>query len=115
MAAYPDFKSHIDTARQVGEALLQRFPNECQQMTREQLLAEVASQTDRILQTEYQRWNPGQSGTWRDRLKPAAPAAPVAAPVVAPVVAPAANSPAGSGVAGQPKDWHKSMAQSLAD
>jgi hypothetical protein len=130
VAAYPDFKGHIDTARQVGEALLTRYPEQCAAMTREQLLAEVAAQTDRILQTEFKRWNPSATGTWREAGKTApaaptpalaAPAAPVqpaaapAAPAVAPVRAPASNSPAAVAVGGQPQGWHKSTAKSLAD
>ena len=110
VSLYPDFKAHMDTARQVGEALLERFPAECAALTREQLLAEVAAQTDRILQAEYKRWNPAATGTWRDMLK-AAPAAP-AAPAVS---APASNAPAASPSGGLGKDWHKSTAQSLAD
>jgi len=112
---YPDFKEHMATARQVGEALLARYPQECARMTREQMLAEVAAQTDRILQEEYKRWNPTAAGTWRDASKAAAPAAPAAAPAPAPVVAPAANSPAASSASGVTQSWHKSTAASLAE
>jgi hypothetical protein len=128
--AYADFKPHAETVRQVGEALLARYPQECAKMTREQLLAEVAAQSDRVLQTEYKRWNPTApaTGTWRDALKAAPAAAPaavvppapvVAAPAAAPaapaVLPPASNSPAGTAAGGVGKDWQKSVAQSLAD
>ena len=121
MGLYPDLKGHLDTVRQVGDALLKQYPNECAAMTREALLAEVASQTDRILQTEFKRWQPNSAGTWRDAGKAApaakatsaAPATP--APARAPIRAPASNSPAGSPVGGASPDWQKSVAKSLAD
>jgi hypothetical protein len=127
MGLYPDLKGHLDTVRQVGDALLKQYPNECAAMTREALLAEVASQTDRILQTEFKRWQPNSAGTWRDAGKAApaakatsaakatfaAPATP--APARAPIRAPASNSPAGSLVGGASPDWQKSVAKSLAD
>ena len=69
---YPEFTAHADTCRQVGEALLQRYPEECRRMTREQLLNEVATQADRILQSDYKKWNPNATDTWRDAVKRAA-------------------------------------------
>src|ERR1044071_7999188 len=107
-ATYPEYLPHADTAKSVAEALVKSYPKEVEKMTRDQFMQEVAAQTDRILQTEYKRWNPNATGTWRDAAKaapaattpPAAPAtpptpAPTPAAAAAPVVAPpAANSPA---------------------
>jgi hypothetical protein len=129
LTAFPDFKTHIDTVRKVGDALFKNYPNECRAMTRQQILQEVAAQSDRILQDEYIRYVPAGKN-WRDVAKVALAAAPVApvvaAPVAAPVVAapaaapaakvqaPAGNSPAGTPVGGPTKDWNKSTAASLA-
>ena len=124
--AYPDFKAHADTVRRVGMALLERFPNECRAMSREALLAEVAAQSDRIIQDECNRFAPGKN--WR-QLQAATPAAivpasaPVAAAPAAPAPAPApavkppaSNSPAAVGTGTTPpKDWHKATASSLAN
>jgi hypothetical protein len=117
--AYPDFKGHADTVRRVGEALLTRFPNECRAMTREQLLQEVAAQSDRIIQEECSRFAPGKN--WRQlQTAAAAPVVAAAAPVVAaaaPVVkAPGANSPAAVGTGTDAgKNWHKETAASLSN
>ena len=97
-------------------------------MTREQIMAEVAAQSDRIIQDECNRFAPGKN--WRDLTKTAAPApapvapapapAPVApAPAPAPVApakiqAPGSNSPAGTPVGGATKSWNKETAASLA-
>jgi hypothetical protein len=131
LTAHPEFKTHIETVRQVVNALAQNYPKEFLGMTREQQIAEVAAQSDRILSDEFKRWNPN-GGSWRDALKtapatpaipPAAPPAappvvPPAAPVVPPVRPPAANSPAATPAGGkgnQTKDWHKATAKSLVD
>jgi hypothetical protein len=126
--AYPDFAKHADTVRKVGEALFTRFPKEVAAMTREQIMAEVAAQSDRIIQDECSRFAPGKN--WRDLVKPAAPApvaaapvpapapvaaAPVPAPAPAKIQAPGSNSPAGTPVGGPTKDWNKSTAASLAN
>jgi hypothetical protein len=126
--AYPDFAKHANTVRKVGEALFTRFPKEIAAMTREQIMAEVAAQSDRIIQDECSRFAPGKN--WRDLVKPAAPApvaaapapapapvaaAPVSAPAPAKIQAPGSNSPAGTPVGGPTKDWNKSTAASLAN
>ena len=124
--AYPDFKNHADTVRRVGEAILTRYPKEVAAMTREQLLAEVAAQSDRIIQSECDRFAPGKN--WRTLQQAAAPApapapipAPAPAPIPAPVAAPSAvkppsgNSPAATGTSGATPNWHKATASSLAN
>jgi hypothetical protein len=125
--SHPDLKEHAATARSVADALLARYPAECQKMSPEQLMNEVARQTDRILQDEYKRWNPTATNTWRDArkaaapapapaAKPAAPAPAAAAPAAKPAVAaPASNSPAASPASGGGKSWHQSTASSLRD
>jgi hypothetical protein len=119
--AYPDFKTHSETVHRVGEALLTRFPNECRAMTRQQLLAEVAAQSDRIIQAECQRYAPGKNWRTLQAAAPAAPAAAPAAPAAAPaapvvkVLAPSANSPAAVPSGGVTNDWNKKTAASLTD
>ena len=127
--AYPDFSKHADTVRKVGEALFTRYPKEVAAMTREQIMAEVAAQSDRIIQDECNRFAPGKN--WRDLSKPTAPApapvaaAPAPAPAPAPVAAapapapakiqaPGSNSPAGTPAGGTTKSWNKETAASLA-
>src|SRR5208282_2762879 len=58
--AYPDFKTHADTVRKVGEALFAKFPKEVAAMTREQIMQEVAAQSDRIISDECARFAPGK-------------------------------------------------------
>lgn len=131
--SYPEFKSHADTVRQVGEALLARFPAEMAAMTYEQKMKEVASQADRILQAQFKQWAPNSTGTWRDStaapapVVTAAPAPTTAAPASVVTAAPApttaapaikppnANSPASIPSGGATPDWSKSTAKSLVD
>lgn len=67
---YPDYKPHVEQARQVAEQLMQRYPDQVQQMDRQTFFAEVARQTDGILQTQYAQW--GGQGNWRQGLNGAA-------------------------------------------
>ena len=136
--AYPDFKAHAETVRRVGTALFERFPQELAKMTREQVLAEVAAQSDRIIQAECERYNPGKN--WRQlQAAPAADPAKAAADKVAAdkvaadkaaadaaaakaaaptstIKPPGANSPAATGTSGAADpSWHKKTASSLAN
>jgi hypothetical protein len=135
--AYPDFKVHAETVRRVGTALFERFPQELAKMTREQILAEVAAQSDRIIQAECERYNPGKN--WRQlQAAPAADPAKAAADKAAADAAatkaaadaaaakaaaptstikpPGANSPAATGTSGAADpSWHKKTASSLAN
>lgn len=133
LRTYPEYQGqHIETARQVAEALVEKYPQVISKMPQAQFLATVQEQTDRILQAEYKRWNPNAADTWRDAAKrtsaPVVPAAPVSA-VVPPVVPtapatpapadpwrtpPAPNSPASTPAAGA-ANWNKTVAQSLQD
>src|SRR5213075_148582 len=76
VASYPEFKSHLGTAREIAQALETQFPEQVRKMTQEQFAQEVAAQTDAVLQTEYKRWFPSATNTWRDAAAPAAPTAP---------------------------------------
>jgi hypothetical protein len=132
VTAYPEYSGeHLNTARYVAEQLIAQFPQQVSQMTREQFLAEVNRQSDRIIGDEFKRWYPSYQGTWRDWAKaqkaPATPAAPTPAPAPAPALTatkpasapkpaasvrpPAANSPGAT--TGAPKDWQKGVAGSL--
>lgn len=115
LAAYPDYKEHLSTVREVAQALLTQYPEQCAKMTREQLAAEVERQSSRILQENFAKWN--KTGTWKDAGKAPA-AAPTPAPAAAPtpvVPAPSANSPAATPAASAPGNWHKSTAKDLQD
>lgn len=128
-SAYPEFKSHMDIVRETATALEKQFPQQVAAMTQDQFAKEVAAQVDSLLQTEYKRWFPTATNTWRDAqaaqaaaaAAPAAPAAPVAATPAAPVApakprvqAPAGNSPAAIAASSTP-DFHKSVAKDLQD
>jgi len=122
---HPEFQPHAQTAQRVGDALVQNFPEEVSKMTRDQFIAEVAAQTDRILQSEYSNWD--KSGkNWREASKAAAPAAAPAAatPGAQPAAAKPAevraqplaiNAPAATSAAGKPADFHKTVAHSLRE
>lgn len=134
---YPEYQlnpKHIETARGVAEAIIERYPQHVQRMTPQQFLETVNEQADRILQGEYKSWFPNATDTWRDAAKrsttpapqPAAtgPAAPTAQPAAVAATAPAApdpwkqppaaNSPASIPVTAA-GDWNKSVAHSLRD
>jgi hypothetical protein len=138
LSKYPEYQDFLDDARLVAKTLVQQYPKEVQAMSREQFVAEVERQLDRIKQAEFQRWKqPTFTGTWKDWHKaskaapatptPAAPEAPAATPPATPTPAaapaapakptvrpPAANSP-GTLVGGKTLDWQKSTARSLQD
>jgi len=118
---YPDFAPHVDLAVQVAEQLIDRYPEQFSALTDAQRRAEVARQTDLILSQNYKRFNPAATGTWRDAVKAAAPAAP--APAAAAPPAPAAplppavkplasNPPSSQGGAVSP-DFQSSAAKAL--
>lgn len=142
LSKYPEYSDFLDDARLVANTLIQQYPNEVQAMSREQFVAEVERQLDRIKEAEFKRWKqPAFAGTWKDWHKasksapatppaatqppatppaavPATPApatpAPAAAPAKPMVKPPAANSP-GTLVGGKTLDWQKSTARSLQD
>jgi len=134
IASYPEYQGqHIETARQVAEALVARYPDQVSKMSQQDFLAHVNKHTDAILQSEYKRWNPSATDTWRDAAKrgaaapapaatttttaPVVPAPAVPAPAPAPSpwqTPPAVNAPA-SIPAGAPADWNKGVAKSLQD
>ena len=127
LVAYPEFQPHLQTVRDIAGALEKQFPDQVRALTREQFAAEVAAQTDLQLQTEFKRWNPTATTTWKEYAKAAAAAAtpavtaPAATPAAAPAPAaapkvkpPAGNSPAAIAAAATP-DFHKSVAKDLQD
>lgn len=132
LSQYPEYADDLDTPRQVAEALLQRYPNEVRQMTREQFITEVERQTNLIKERSFKQWNPQFQGTWKDYVKAqkaqkaapettAPPAAPTPSPAPTPpppakptVKPPGANSPGGSAAAGT-LNWQKAVAGSLRE
>jgi hypothetical protein len=132
VAKFPEYRGeHLDTARMVALQLVEKYPQQVMQMNREQFIAEVDRQTDRLIGDEFKRWYPSYTGTWKDWAKeskapPQTPSGPMASPTQAapPAAAtppkpapkpmakpPAANSP--GAVTGAPKDWQKGVAGSL--
>lgn len=129
--AFPDLKPHMGLVREIAQGLEAQFPKEVAAMTQEQFGKEVAAQVDSMLQTEYKRWFPTATDTWREKAArdaaasaasaasaapaalaaPATPAAPAAKPRVQ---APAGNSPAAIAATSSP-DFHKSVAKDLCD
>lgn len=98
---HPHFEPHLGFCTEVAESLLKQYPQECQKLSTEQFIDEVARQSDRLLTAHFKRFNP--NGNWRDAAKTPAPAAapaPAPAPVsaapaaTAPVTTPAAPAPA---------------------
>ena len=124
IGAFPEFKDHMDTVREMASALEKQFPEQVAKMTQEQFAQEVAAQVDNALQAEYKRWFPGATNTWKDARAAAAAPAPAPSPAPAPA-APAAPAkpkiqpPAGSSPAAIPAvaspDFHKSVAKDLCD
>jgi hypothetical protein len=104
---YPDFVPHIDTARKVAEAIVVQFPNEVSTMSQEDFLAEVARQSDRVLQQEFSRWNKTEGASW----KAPTPVTPPPAPRTRPRP-PASNTPASTPTPPS-QSWNKSVAASL--
>jgi hypothetical protein len=128
-AAFPDLKPHMSLVREIAQGLEAQFPNEVRAMTQDAFGREVAAQVDAMLQTEYKRWFPAATDTWREKAArdlaaaaaPAAPVTPAAAAAAAPaapakprVQAPAGNSPAAIAASSSP-DFHKSVAKDLQD
>lgn len=128
-AAFPDLKPHMSLVREIAQGLEAQFPQQVAAMTQEQFGKEVAAQVDSMLQTEYKRWFPTATDTWREKAArdaaaaaaAAAPAAttPAAAAPAAPapkakVQPPAGNSPAAIAASSSP-DFHKSVAKDLQD
>lgn len=135
VSKFPEYGEHLDDARTVAQLLIEKYPSEVEQMSREEFITEVERQTNQILQSNFSRWN--KTGTWKEFKKaasapapaqtphvqttPAQPAQPAvqqpaapAAPSKPAVRAPSSNSP-GTLVGGKPKDWHRGVAASLTD
>lgn len=109
---HPDLKSHIDLATQVAETLMEKYPDQFNQLSDEAKMDEVARQTEHLLDMQWRQFSP--TGSWRDAAKlttplpaPAAPPPPPAAPKPL-----AANTPGGNAAAA-PKNWQSSVAMSL--
>lgn len=128
-AKHKDFATHSETARNVAEELVKRFPEEVRKLSTDQFIDEVARQTDQILASEHLRWFPQGGGNWRAGAavplpagaaapQPPPPAAPPAAPQV-PAAAgprvvrpPASNAPSMPAAASAPT-WNKAVARSM--
>jgi hypothetical protein len=130
-SAFPDLKPHMGLVREIAQGLEAQFPQQVAAMSQDQFSKEVAAQVDSMLQTEYKRWFPTATDTWREKaardvaaaaaaapaavVPAAAPAAPAAAAPAKPrVQAPSGNSPAAI-AAGSTPDFHKSVAKDLQD
>jgi hypothetical protein len=129
-SAFPDLKPHMSLVREIAQGLEAQFPQQVAAMSQDQFGKEVAAQVDSMLQTEYKRWFPTATDTWREKAArdvaaaaAAAPAAVVPAPAAAAapaapakprVQAPSGNSPAAI-AAGSTPDFHKSVAKDLQD
>lgn len=133
-SAFPDLKPHMSLVREIAQGLEAQFPQQVAAMSQEQFGREVAAQVDSMLQTEYKRWFPTATDTWREKAardvaaaatpaqtSPAAAAVAVAAAAAAAsapakprVQAPAGNSPAAIAASSTP-DFHRSVAKDLQD
>lgn len=115
LAKHKDFAPHVETARQVAEELLKRFPEQVSKLSQEEFIDEVARQTDVILANDHRKWFPEAGGNWR--TKAAEAAVPVAAPVPPAAPARVVRAPAPASPQGQPAGgampWNKAVAQSL--
>lgn len=138
VSQFPEYTGEdLQLARTVAEELLARFPEQINRMSREQFIAEVDKQTDRLKQGEWSRYRrEGDPESWKDyvRAKKAAAAVPPATtaqqpmagpqsqPAPAPAPAPApkpkppgANSPGVPGTGQTARSKHSAIAASLQD
>lgn len=128
VTVFPEFAPHAQLAEQVAEQLLVQYPQQCQQMTREQFFKEVARQADMVMTERVKPFR--ADGNWRALTPGAAPAtateaiaqaqaqqqppAPPAAPTPPPVAPPSANPPAATGPQAK-SSFAKQVSQSLRD
>ena len=118
VAKHKDFAPHLDLATSIAEELLKRYPEQASRLSPDQFIDEVARQTDLHLATQFKRFNPQATGSWRTAGQPAAAPARVTppAPATPPPPAPrplAATVPQGSPTSGRAMDWQTQTARSL--